>query len=191
MPPLLLESLKTDPAVTDRYLREGFQRASMPLDPDSFDRMLVLSGTEPHAFDAIAAESTDSLAELERKYAGASPQVKDAISRRIERGLVAAKVKEANGHRCQICLSLGLDPVAFIMRDGRPYVEAHHVTFVSRLEPGTLGPSNIITVCPNHHRQLHHANADLVGCTGGEFVFRLDGTEVRIPRMAMPLSGEG
>jgi predicted restriction endonuclease len=159
----------------------------MPLDPGTFKRILALSGTEPHAFEAIAPEPADSLAELERKYAGASPEVKEAISRRIERGPVAEKVKEATGHRCQVCLALGLAPIAFLKKDGQPYVEAHHVTFVSRLEPGTLGPSNIITVCPNHHRQLHYGNADLVSCTVGEFVFRLDGAEVRVPRVTVPL----
>jgi hypothetical protein len=183
--PLPLESLEADPAVTDRYLKRGWQGASMPLDPGTFGRILALSGTGSHAFDALAPGPDDSLAELERRYAGAAPEVQEAISRRIERGPVAARVKEAIGYRCQLCLALGLDPVPFLGRDGRPFVEAHHVTFVSRLEPGSLAPSNIITVCPNHHRQLHYGDAILVEDAGAAFCFRIDGTFVTIPKVTI------
>jgi hypothetical protein len=182
--PLLLDALRSDPAVADKYLIDGFQGATMPLDPATFSRIIALSGTDPHLFDVFAPEPGDSLAELERRYAEASPQVKEAISRRIERGPVAAAVKRASGFRCQVCLALGVDPFSFVKRDGEPYVEAHHVTFVSRLEPGSLGPSNIITVCANHHRQLHYGNADLVRDVGGEFIFAIDGREVSVPRVA-------
>ncbi|WP_145279531.1 hypothetical protein [Tautonia plasticadhaerens] len=179
--PLLLESLKSDLAVTDRFLLDGFQGASMPLDPGTFHRILDLSGTEPHAFDA---EPGDSLADLERRYAGASPEVKEVVSRHIERGPVAAKVKEATGYRCQVCLALGQNPFSFRKRDGEPYVEAHHVTFVSRLEPGSLGPSNIITVCADHHRQLHYGIVELAKDTAEEFVFVIDGVALRVPKIS-------
>ena len=185
--PLLLDSMELDPAVTDRYLLEGYQAASMPLDPGTLDRVLELTATEPHVFDAIATAPGDSLNDLERKYAAASPQFKAAISRRIERGPVASKVKEATGYRCQICQALGSNPFAFAKKDGTPYVEAHHVTFVSMLVPGTLGPSNIITICANHHRQLHYGDAELRRENRDEFIFRLDQSEVRVPRNTVQL----
>ncbi|RWH25247.1 MULTISPECIES: HNH endonuclease signature motif containing protein [unclassified Mesorhizobium] len=85
----------------------------------------------------------------------ATPIIKHRISRYVERGPIGDTVKAANGYRCQICDVLGQRWDAFIKPDGSPYVEAHHVVLVSTLRGDVLGPQNIITVCPNHHRQLH------------------------------------
>lgn len=96
---------------------------------------------------------------------------------------MVAKVKEATGHRCQICKAQGADPIGFRKRSGEPYVEAHHVTFVSTLEPGSLGPSNLIAVCANNHRQLHYGNVELIRSTDLAFTLRIDDDAVRVPRM--------
>jgi hypothetical protein len=129
-------------------------------------------------------DSDEAVAACEEKYADASPQVREVVSKRIERGAVGSKVKAMNGYKCLICDALGLNPIGFLKRSGEPYIEAHHVTFVSRLLPGTLGRSNIITVCANHHRQLHYGNAELLHNMDGEFVFKIDGVEVRVPKAA-------
>jgi hypothetical protein len=187
--PLLLEVLRSDPAVTDQYLLKGFQAASMPLDPSTFQRIIGLSGSGPELFENLEPESTETpeeIAVLERKYANAAPQVKDAVSRRIERGPVAAKVKAATGFKCQLCEAQGLNPIAFRKQGGEPYVEAHHVMSVSERMPGTLAPSNIITVCANHHRQLHYGDSELIRGSGGEFVFRIDGEVVTVPKLLPP-----
>jgi hypothetical protein len=139
----------------------------------------------------IAGRAADGLGRLTYRV-----QEREAISRRIERGPVAAK--EATGYRCRLCPALGLDPVPFLGRDGRPFAEARHVTFLSRLEPGSLAPSKIITVSPDHHRQLHYGDALLVEDTGAAFRFRIDGVLVidskvtiaaghQWPRTARPL----
>ena len=187
--PLLLEDLRHDPAITDKYLLEGFQAASMPLDPGTFNRLVALTRTDEALFENIKPEpwdSLDAIASLESKYANASPPVKQVISKRIERGPVGEAVKVARGFRCQVCEALNLDPIGFRKPDSTPYVEAHHVTFVSSLQPGTLGPSNLITACPNHHRQLHYGDAQLLETTKNAFRFRIDGTEITIPRLSVP-----
>jgi hypothetical protein len=179
--PLLLEVLRSDPAVTDQYLFKGFQAASMPLDPSTFQHVVELSGSGPELFENLEPESTETpeeIAALERKFANAAPEVKEAVSRRIERGPVAARVKAATGFKCQLCEAQGLNPIAFRKPSGEPYVEAHHVMFVSERTPGTLAPSNVITVCANHHRQLHYGNSELIRGSGAEFVFRIDGEVV-------------
>jgi hypothetical protein len=129
-----------------------------------------------------SVDTTDAIAALEHKYAGASPEVKEFVSKRIERGQAASLVKALTGHKCQICEATGVDPISFIKRDGEPYVEAHHVTFVSELTPGALVPSNIITVCANHHRQLHYGRSELLQTTAEHFVFRIDDGEVNVRR---------
>lgn len=118
---------------------------------------------------------------LRRKYASATPEVKAKISHHIERGGVGDEVKRACGYRCQICESLGIDGLGFTKRSGGIYAEAHHVLPVSGLAPGSLGPSNVICVCPNHHRQIHYGRMTLAEYAD-EFVFTLDGAAVRVRR---------
>ncbi|MGH2549271.1 MAG: HNH endonuclease, partial [Thermomicrobiales bacterium] len=89
----------------------------------------------------------------------AAPIVRHRLSRYVERGQIGKMVKAANNYRCQICNALGLNGLGFLTLDGTPYVEAHHVMQVSTLGDDVLGPRNVITVCPNHHRQLHFGSA--------------------------------
>jgi hypothetical protein len=39
---------------------------------------------------------------------------------------------------------------------------------------GVLSINNIITVCPNHHRQLHYGNSILQSQTDRHFMFEID-----------------
>lgn len=57
-------------------------------------------------------------------------------------------VKRANG-RCEYCGARG-----FKMRNGTHYVEAHHVTSLSN--NGADHFTNIIALCPAHHREAHY-----------------------------------
>ncbi len=59
-------------------------------------------------------------------------------------------LKELYGFRCQVC---GFD---FKPRYGEPYSETHHVIWMSR--GGIDHSNNIVVVCPNHHRIIHHTN---------------------------------
>lgn len=136
-------------------------------------RMLdeALTGSSSPAFTTSLLDP-----ELRRKVwkltRNAAPIVKQRISRYVERGGVGTMVKAANGYRCQICVGLGLDWQAFLKPDGVPYVEAHHVMPVSTLGDDVLGPRNVITVCPNHHRELHLGRATSTDL-GDEFEFAL------------------
>ncbi|WP_287083514.1 HNH endonuclease signature motif containing protein, partial [Mesorhizobium sp.] len=102
----------------------------------------------------------------------ATPIIKHRISRYVERGPIGAMVKLTNNHRCQGCDVLGQAWAAFFKPDGMPYVEAHHVVQVSTLSVDVLGPQNVITVCPNHHRQLHFEVTTVLHL-GDEFEFIL------------------
>ncbi len=116
----------------------------------------------------------------------AAPVVRDRVSRHIERGRAGDIVKSANGFRCQICQSLGLDGKGFLKIDGTYYIEAHHVVPVSSLATDALGPANVISVCPNHHRQLHYGGVDAID--EGEyfrFDFRLDSISIRVKKFSL------
>jgi predicted HNH restriction endonuclease len=125
------------------------------------------------------------LAELEAKYLTASVETKERVSRSIERGPIGALVKKANGFKCQLCEALGRNPIGFKKKNGEPYVEAHHVMPVYKKQVGSLAASNILTLCPNHHREVHFGCIEIkIGETG--FVLSANGTEVRIARLCGP-----
>jgi hypothetical protein len=50
-------------------------------------------------------------------------------------------VLERDGHRCTVCGCGGS-------------LDVHHI--VPRSRGGTNAPSNLVTLCPNHHRAAHH-----------------------------------
>lgn len=121
---------------------------------------------------------------LERKLLGRKPQVRERVSRTIERGSVGQKLKRANGYRCQICDALGQGPLGFIKKSGEPYVEAHHVTPVSELEVGSLSAGNILILCANHHRQMHYGNVD-VERLQYSFVITIDHQIIEVNRLSL------
>lgn len=57
-------------------------------------------------------------------------------------------IRRANG-KCDLC---GCE-APFVKKDGSPYLEAHHVTWLSR--GGEDSANNIVAICPNCHRKIH------------------------------------
>jgi hypothetical protein len=131
---------------------------------------------------ALASEIT-KIADLERKAIHDTPEAKLKTGLVIERGPMGSAVKKANGYKCQICEAMGLHPHAFIKSNGVPYVEAHHVTPVSERQIGSLAASNILTVCANHHRQLHFGTVK-VAILETEFAIVIDEQAITIRRFS-------
>ncbi len=129
----------------------------------------------------------DKLAAMEEKYLHAKPEEKERLSRYVERGPIGALVKQATGFRCQLCEALGLDPVGFLKKNGEPYVEAHHAMPVSKKEVGSLTASNVMTLCANHHRQMHFGGIDVV-MTAKTFDFVIGRKPVKLPRFGVATS---
>jgi len=124
------------------------------------------------------------LTDLESKYLDSSPEVKERVSRTIERGPIAALVKRANGFRCQLCAALGRDPIGFKKKNGEPYVEAHHVMPVSIQQIGSLAALNVLTLCANHHREVHFGCVEIV-VHNDVFEVLNAGERVQIPRFKL------
>ena len=188
--PLTIDRLKQEAGGLSPLLLNGFQAASFPIPEADFRAVLAMLDLEIEDVAAAAPTPTvtsDKLAEIEAKYRSACPEVKERVSRTIERGPVGAHVKKANGFRCQICDAMGLNAIGFRKRSGEPYVEAHHVMPVSKGEIGSLAAANILTVCANHHRQLHYGQVD-VRISARTFEVTLDGQQLSLTRPAIDVS---
>lgn len=144
-----------------------------------------LAASEGVAAQSPAVESPDALRliEIEKKLLGRKPEVRERVSQSIERGSIGAKLKRANGFKCQLCEALGFDPIGFLKANGEPYVEAHHATPVSQLEIGSLAASNIMILCANHHREMHYGDVEL-SREDQAFSIKLGGADLRIKRFS-------
>lgn len=184
--PLTIERLRTEAPEISHLVLKGFQAASFPISAHDFHRVLSLLDIKADDLPWVGTEddvTADTLAAMERKYLSACPEVKERLSRTIERGPVGAFVKRATGFKCQVCDALGRNPFGFLKRNGEPYVEAHHVMPVSSREVGLLAASNVMAVCANHHRQLHYGEIDVVVSTDF-FDLVIDGMPIKIRRLA-------
>ena len=194
--PLTIEKLRVERPGISRLLINGFQAASFPIPADDFRAVMALLSEElghlPSPTKKLSDIPSDELASMEEKYLHASPEVKERLSKTVERGSVGAQVKKATGFKCQLCEALGLHPIGFLKKNGEPYVEAHHVMPVAKKEVGSLAASNIMTLCANHHRQIHYGGIDIV-IGKMTFDFVIEGTPVKIQRFnsAPVLSSKG
>ncbi len=189
--PLTITRLREEAPALSPLLLNGFQAASFPIPEADFRRLLDLLGTSAETVvgEIAVTDTLEALARLEEKFRDACPEVKERVSRSIERGPVGALVKKLNGYKCQICQALGRDPIGFLKPSGEPYVEAHHVMPVSAGQAGSLGASNILTACATHHRQLHYGQAS-VSITATAFDISLDGKTVQVGRPILDRTGK-
>ncbi|WP_170935218.1 HNH endonuclease [Bacillus mycoides] len=184
--PILLGNVDFFPSEIDKYLLDGFQASSMPLNPGAFNSILDKIGgfeTLDFEFKNTDLESKVNISELENRYAEAVPEVKERVSKYIERGTIAQQYKRKTGFKCQICDALGFNPYSFKKTNGEYYVETHHVIPVSGLQAGSLSTNNLITVCANHHRQLHYGNVKLLENTHNKFVFEIETEKIEVIKL--------
>lgn len=182
--PVTIERLRAEAPGISRLILDGFQAASFPISADDFREVAALldEGLDDLPSPAEASQITpDTLAVIEEKYRHASPEVKDKLSKTIERGPVGAHVKRAMGFRCQLCAALGQNPISFLKKNDEFYVEAHHVMPVSKKEVGSLAASNIMVLCANHHRQMHYGRVDVV-IQATAFDVTVEGITVSVPK---------
>jgi 5-methylcytosine-specific restriction endonuclease McrA len=89
-------------------------------------------------------------AALRKSVTRATAQQKLATVRKRIAAIKRYAVMRAGG-QCEFC---GED-APFLSRDGRPYLESHHILRMS--DDGPDHPRNVIGVCPNCHRRAHYA----------------------------------
>lgn len=148
---------------------------------DTFTEIINLLGSDEQIFNNIEleiADTVDEIAKLELKYQNASPQVKEVISRRIERGKISSAVKKYYDYKCKVCEALGQNSHSFQKISGEYYIETHHIIPVANLTQGSLGISNLITVCANHHRQFHYGDINIIENTNEKLTINIDGQTI-------------
>lgn len=75
------------------------------------------------------------------------------IERVVRDPLVRAWVLEQAAGHCEYCGQ----PAPFLMEDGTPYLEVHHVKWLAQGGSDTV--SNAVALCPNCHRRFHHGTS--------------------------------
>ena len=120
-------------------------------------KALLVSGDQS-AVARLLRDKPSGLAEERRLYL--LGQVAQGALGRDRR--LTLELRDLYGGSCQLC---GWAP----RQDyGADLCEAHHVRWLSRGGPDTLG--NLVLVCPNHHRAIHRLDTPYDFGTGG-FVF--------------------
>lgn len=171
-----------------RFFQRPLPQSTIPISPEAFHQIMKQSGADLAELREKRASSTiEGVRSLERKAVSLDPKRKERISRAIERGLIGGRVKEARKYRCQICEALGRDPIPFVKNGGIPYAEAHHVHPVSLMLAGSLADTNIMVLCPNHHRQAHFGRFSVEDHRENEWLVKLDDQPLTIPRTTLSI----
>lgn len=112
--------------------------------PEERLEALLLSGDE-EAVAALLRDEPAGLAEERRHYLLSQARLRSRTR--------VAELSELYRGRCQVCCWSAQPTFPFHVG------EAHHVRWVSR--GGADALSNLVLLCPNHHRIIHRADAQL------------------------------
>ena len=126
--PVLAEFSPNEPRF--RYVHRPLQRSTLPLEESALRYILSLSGSDLEKKKRLA-DTVEGIKYLETDFERSAPEVRQKISRYIERGRIGQRLKLMRRGRCQICEVLGKNEVAFLDRHGRAFSEPHHVIPVS------------------------------------------------------------
>lgn len=159
--------------------------AAMVLGELPDDAVRALFGPSSGSMPAEPVPDLTRVQALLDRYEHATPRVRRRVQRQVERGPVGDIVKDLNRHRCQLCAALGWPAEGFRKRNGLPYVEAHHVDGVARGTQGVLRAANIITVCADHHRELHYGAASRIEDLEEHFRITVEGGTVTVAKMLL------
>ena len=97
-----------------------------------------------------AHKSSTSALKKKAKNAPTQPGVRNVLSKQYERNQdVAELVKRRANGICELCEN----EAPFITKGGEPYLESHHIIWLSR--EGSDSVENAVALCPNCHRRMH------------------------------------
>ena len=90
------------------------------------------------------------------QYSSRTPGYRKVASKSYERNPWVSEYakRRANGI-CQLCDQ----PAPFFTNDRKPYLETHHIIWLSKSGDDT--PENTVALCPNCHRRMHSLNKNL------------------------------
>ncbi len=97
--PILLSDLKSDGLISqEEPLIKGRQASSWALNKEVFIKLTEIIGNPEQLFENAEEEkitAVNDLEYLEKKYKDACPEVKEVISKRIERGKISQEIKKS------------------------------------------------------------------------------------------------
>jgi len=97
------------------------------------------------------------LAEWEQRKNNESPETIEKRVKTIKRNVSLVKqMKEKFKNECQVC------GFTFKQKNGNLYSEVAHIEPISTKKQGIDTPSNMIVLCPNHHKMLDLGNLEII-----------------------------
>lgn len=180
--PVLLKELKRLNLERDNLFQKSHQSSTAKIPASDFLKVLELLEIDEMELRVDVNTFPSDVTVVQSSDAQLDPVLIERKIRLIERGTVGQLVKKKNGYRCQLCEAMGLPSLGFEKEDGTPYVEAHHAIPLNELKPGTLHQSCIMTLCANHHRQLHLGKEVSVTLTQDEFFVSINSDRYHFPR---------
>lgn len=127
------------------------------------------TGSAPDPVEKALAEQIARLDALHSE----GPEIPiDSFALRYERDdVLVGLLKRLRGPACQICGD------TFVTSGGEFYCECHHLEALA--DGGLDVSSNMLILCPNHHRQFHHGNVAIKCRTADMIIFEIDEREHR------------
>lgn len=136
---------------------DNFSRVVEHLRAPTDERTIAMALLQREESSELKAALLDTVEARRRRLAMAPPKPERvrvfSFAYKRNPDIVAEALFRAGG-RCEQCT----DPAPFMRAsDGSPYLEVHHVRSLS--DGGEDSLANVIALCPNCHREIHHGRA--------------------------------
>lgn len=132
-------------------LIERFIEGSWPISQESPLEEIIQPTADPALLEARVKILQKRGASKVPKGSVAPVRTSGETVRFVRDPQVVAWVLEAANGSCENCKA----PAPFLKEDATPYLEVHHVKWLSQGGSDTV--SNAVALCPNCHRRLHYA----------------------------------
>lgn len=146
-----------------KWYHEGFD----PLVPDQLQVDLLLT-------EYNKVKSKEEIVMALNKITQTSEEFITVSGKKLKRDYdTINKLKFLRDFKCQIC------GTTISKRGGSRYIEAAHIT--EKRYKGPELPSNILILCPNHHKEFDYGNREIISRGPDHVKFSLNGKEYDIP----------
>ncbi|MEA2701996.1 MAG: hypothetical protein QOE22_705 [Candidatus Parcubacteria bacterium] len=148
---------------------------------DSISGKEDLTASELAEVDALTRDKEEDslLLEWQQRHADDVPE---SVARKvtvIKRNVsLVRRMKEKYKNECQIC------GFTFRQRSGNLYSEVAHIVPIAKRLPGADLPSNMLVLCPNHHKMLDLGDLKVISAT--QYQIGEDMGEFRLPMNHTP-----
>lgn len=184
--PILIENFtRADEIIKTTAIIKGQQTITAEVPKSDFDIIIENCNLNIKSLDILSSEELLDITDIERlelKYQNSTPRIKERISKQIERGEISKAIKKFYNYECLICKTLGLPAKGFLKKNQVPYIETHHFFPVSTLKEGCLGHKNLMTLCANHHREIHYGMIESLKSNDTHFIIKMGNEILKIEK---------